>query len=439
MASQMIRPAPHLSDSTSSPPVQTCWNVATRIAFRFFFVYFVLLCIDIVSVLISISTYFLTGKLHMEWLSLLWRGIVPWFGRHVLLLHQPIAAGHGDNIFDWTQLVFLLLFAAVVTAIWSVLDRKRTNYAKLYEWLRVVVRLSLAGALIVYGVDKIYPLQFGAVTLSRLATRVGNLDPESMLWMFMAASTGYTIFSGLGELIGAVLLIVPRTANVGAVVTIGVMANVFALNVFYDVPVKIYAANYLLMGLFLLAPELPRLTDVLLFNRATEAAVRPALFRSRRANRWSWMMQLLLGAFFLGINLYAARGNYVKRVQASAMRPPLYGIWAVNDFSAAGNPPALSGEKRWQQLIFDRPGVVSIESADGENHGFRLKLDSKQNTLVIVGPGKLPFHANLHFEQPQPPILVLDGTINGNPMHAVLHRIDETKFPLTNTGLHWIQ
>lgn len=453
MASQTLTPtlAPHLSQTSSGEPATPRWNLATRVAFRFFFAYFILLCINIVSVLISISGYFLTGKIHMEWISLLWSGIVPWFGHHVLLLHRPIIPNRGDSLFDWTELVFMLVVAAVAVAIWSVLDRKRTHYAKLYQWLRVVVRLSLAGAMIIYGVDKIYPLQFGTLSLSRLATPVGSLDPEAMLWMFMAASVGYTIMSGVGELLASVLLIIPKTANLGAIVAIVVMANVFALNVFYDVPVKIFAADYLLMGIFLLAPDLPRLMDVLFFNRATKPSVRPVLFRSRRANRWAWIVQVLLGAFFLAINLYAARGTYVKRVQAYAMRPPLYGIWVVNDFSVAGNLPAFSGEKRWQQLIFDRPGVVSIASNDGTDHGYRLKVDSKQHTLTIMdsgkatgsakalGPGKAPFHATLHFERPQPATLVLDGDIDGNKSHATLHRLDESKFPLTATGLHWIQ
>lgn len=439
MASQTLTPASHLSHDGSSQPVPTRWNLATRIAFRFFFAYFALLCINIVSVLISISTYFLTGKIHMEWISVLWSGIVPWFGRHVLLLHRPIAAGRGDNIFDWTELVFMLVVAVVAAAIWSALDRKRPHYTRLYQWLRVVVRLSLAGAMIIYGVDKIYPLQFGAVTLSRLATPVWNLDPEAMLWMFMAASTGYTIMSGAGELLAAVLLIVPETAYLGAVVAIVIMANVFALNVFYDVPVKIFAADYLLMGIFLLAPELPRLADVLFFNRATKPAERPALFRNRRANRWAWVVQVLLGAFFLALNLYAAHATYGKRQRMAAVKPPLYGIWNVTSFSTSENAAALSGEKSWQQLIFDRPRMIAIESNDGADQRFRLKVDDKQHVLTLTGAGKSPFHATLHFQRPGPATLVLDGDVNGNKVNATLHRLDESKFLLTATGLHWIQ
>lgn len=439
MASQILTPAPHLSHDGPSQPAPTRWSIATRIAFRFFFAYFALLCINIVSVLISISTYFLTGKIHMEWISLLWRGIVPWFGRHVLLLHQPIVANRGDSLFDWTELVFMLVVAAVATAIWSALDRKRANYGRLYQWLRVVVRLSLAGAMIIYGVDKIYPLQFGTLSLSRLATPVWNLDPEAMLWMFMAASTGYTIMSGVGELLAAVLLIIPETAYLGAVVAIVVMANVFALNVFYDVPVKIYAADYLLMGIFLLAPEIPRLMDVLFFHRATKPAAHPALFRKSRANRWAWIVQVLLGCFFLALNLYAAHATYGKRQQMAAVKPPLYGIWNVTNFSVSRNAAALSGEKSWHQLVFDRAGTVAIESNDGADQRFRLKVDDKQHVLTLTGAGKSPFHATLHFDRPQPATLVFDGDVNGNKVNVALHRLDETKFPLTATGLHWIQ
>ena len=49
----------------------------------------------------------------------------------------------------------------------------------------------------------------------------------------------------------------------------GVMTNVVALNLCYDVPVKMYSASILLMATFLLAPDMGRLLNVLLLNRPT--------------------------------------------------------------------------------------------------------------------------------------------------------------------------
>lgn len=414
------------------------WNAVTRVAFRFLFVYLSLIGLNIVAVLVQISIYFASGKLTPGFVDPLWRAAVPWFARHLFGV-SVTPNGRGDSAFDWMLIVLFLCLAAIATVAWSLLDPRRLQYSWLYQWLRVEVRLTLAGAMIVYGVDKVFPLQFGAMGLSRLAGSVGDLTPEGMLWVFMASSVGYTIFGGLGELTGAVLLIIPRLANLGAIVVIGVMANVFALNVFYDVPVKIYSFHYLMMGVFLLAPELPRLADLLVFNRLVKPVFHPQLFRSQLMNRSAWAAQLALGGFFLAISLHATHGLYLKRQQALAVKSPLYGIWTVNDFDAAGNPPALSGEKKWDRLIFEMPGTVYIEFSNGEEHQAKLALDGKQNTLVFTGPPGRNLDARLHFQRPGPSELDLDGEVGGTQVHATLHRMDESKLPLASTGLHWVQ
>lgn len=421
-----------------APEAPARWNTVTRVVFRFLFVYLSLMCLNILSVLVQISVYFASGKLTPGFVDPLWRAIVPWFALHFFRLKITIN-GRGDSAFDWMLIVFFLCLAAIGTLSWSLLDPKRLQYARLYSWLRVEVRLALAGAMIIYGVDKVFPLQFGAMGLSRLAGSVGDLTPEGMLWVFMASSTGYTILSGLGELTSAVLLIIPRFANLGAIVCMGVMANVFALNVFYDVPVKIYAFHYLMMAVFLLAPELPRLANVLVLNRSVGPAVHRQLFHSRIKNRSALVAQLVLGGGFLGISLHATHNLYVKREQTLAVKSPLYGIWTVNDFEAAGNPASLSGEKQWDRLIFEMPGSVYVESKGGEERQAKLALDSKQNTLVFTAPPERNLSATFHFRRPQPSELVLDGDIGSTKVHATLSRVDESKFALTATGRHWVQ
>lgn len=411
------------------------WNMATRIGFRFLFSYFSLMCLNILSVIIQITIYYTSGKLTPGFVDPLWRGLVPWFGRHIVHVNI-IMNGRGDSPFDWMLILFLFTLAAIATVVWSVLDRNRPDYARLHQWLRVEVRLALAGAMIIYGVDKVFPLQFGTMGLDRLASPVGNFTPEGMLWVFMASSTGYTIFGGLGEVLGATLLIVPRLANLGAIVIIGVMSNVFALNVFYDVPVKIYAFHYLIMAIFLIIPSLSRLADVLVWNRAVRPAYLPQLFHSRMLNRAAVAVQVLLGGAFLLISLQAARVTYTKREKAFAVKSPLYGIWTVNDFVAAGDPPSLSGENRWHKIIFDNPATVYVESSKGEGDLLKATVDNKQGTLAFTSRN---LNATLHFGRPQADELVLDGDVNSTKVHVALHRADETKFPLTSTGLHWIQ
>ena len=104
----------------------------------------------------------------------------------------------------------------------------------------------------------------------QLARTYGESSPMGLLWTFMAASPAYTFFAGMGEVIGGVLLVFRRTMTLGAIVTFGVMTNVMMLNFCYDVPVKQYSFHLMIMALIIAMPDLSRLMNVLLFNRATE-------------------------------------------------------------------------------------------------------------------------------------------------------------------------
>jgi len=70
------------------------------------------------------------------------------------------------------------------------------------------------------------------------------------------------------ELIGGILLLTPRTSLLGALVCLAAVAEVFVLNMTYDVPVKLLSFHLMLMSIFLLLPELKRLLEAVLTPRA---------------------------------------------------------------------------------------------------------------------------------------------------------------------------
>ncbi len=419
---------------------QIRWNLPARVGFRFLFSYLSLICFKTVAIVVMIGTYLITNdraRMNADFLDPILDKLVPWFGKYFLHLNVPNY--HGDAPADWVFLLIVVLISVVATVVWSVLDKDRPNYIWLHEWLRVGVRFALAGAMTVYGADKIFPLQFGPMSLSRLSATVGTLTPQEMLWLFMASSGYYTIMSGLGELTGAFLLIFPRLANLGALVVIGVMTNVFAMNVFYDVSVKIMAFHYLMMAVFLVTPDMRRLADVLVFNRAVQPALHPPLFRSRGMNRLAVAIQLLVGGLFLFLCINGTRQIWAKQVQDLKERSPLYGIWAASDFEVTKNGTPSSGENSWHRLIFDAPGSAQIESNSGESQTVEVGLDTGKQTLAFSGSPEPYLNASVHFERPEPTELVLDGTVGDGKVHAVFRRVDESKFPLTNTPIQWVR
>jgi len=88
-------------------------------------------------------------------------------------------------------------------------------------------------------------------------------------------------FAGGAEMLGGVLLFIPAFTAIGALVSIAVMSNVFMLNMCYDVPVEQFSFHLLLMGVFLLAPDMRRLAELFFFHRRVELYSGPALFKRK--------------------------------------------------------------------------------------------------------------------------------------------------------------
>ena len=306
--------------------VRPRWSIASRIAFRFSFVYFGLFCLanQIITSLVPLPNVDIPDPASFRPIST----VVLWTEAHVLRIAHPIPwaeTGSGDRIFDWATTFCLLIVSVFATALWSILDRKRQNYSTLYKWFLLFIRFALAGQMISYGMNKAFPLQMPFPFLTTLLEPYRNLSPMGVLWSSIGASQAYEIFAGCAELLGGIMLIFPRTAMLGALVCLVDMIQVFMLNMTYDVPVKLLSFQLLLLALFLLAPDLKRLVSFFLLNRATEPSTQPLLFATRRANRFAFAAQIVFGVWLLGMNGY---GSWVSWFDYGGGRPksPLYGI-----------------------------------------------------------------------------------------------------------------
>src|SRR6185312_16962981 len=116
------------------------------------------------------------------------------------------------------------------------------------------------------------------------------------------SAPAYEIFCGCAEVVGGLLLIIPRTTTLGALIGLADMIQVFTLNMTYDVPAKLLAFHLILLSCFLLAPDVPRLVRFLLLNRTTSLSTEAQLFRGVRANRIALAAQIIFGLWLVGFS-----------------------------------------------------------------------------------------------------------------------------------------
>lgn len=180
-------------------------------------------------------------------------------------LIQP--GGSGDTSLVWATVFTYALVSVVGGIIWSVLDTKREEYNEVNYWLCLMLRYGLAEISFSYGITKIFPMQMSFPNLSQLATPLGDFLPMRLLWMFIGYGQPYQIFTGMAEVLVALLLIWRKTALLGALLAVGVFANVAMLNLSYDVPVKIFSLHLLFISIFLVWQERARLFAFFVQNK----------------------------------------------------------------------------------------------------------------------------------------------------------------------------
>jgi hypothetical protein len=419
------------------------WSPALRIAFRFSVAYLGLFCL---TTQIITSLFSATQGADIPDPGTLWplRPLVSWTAAHVFHVAAPLSlegnSASGDCMFGWVLAFCLLVIAAIATGLWSILDRKRKNCSGLQTWVRLFFRFALAGQMINYGMAKVIPLQMPYPSLTRLLQPFGTFSPMGVLWSSIGAAPAYEIFAGCAEVFGGLLLIVPRTATLGALVCLADMIQVFMLNMTYDVPVKLFAFHLILLACFLLARDVPRLAGVLFLDRGVAPRPRSRLFNSIRANRAALVAQIVLGLWLVTLNLYTIR-KYWSIFGPGRARSALYGIWDVTQMSIDGQPrpPLLTDGVRWRRAIFDFPQQAALQRMDDSMAFYRAAINPADNTLMLTTPADNNWRGNLSFHRPVQDKLIVDGRIEDHQVHIELQLTDRNKFLLVSRGFHWIQ
>jgi hypothetical protein len=419
------------------------WSLGRRIVFRLVCCYFLLYMapesgrFDLVSV-------FPGG----EWLANvyggLWHKLVPWVAIHVFHLSGKATTyfptGSGDTTLDYIENLLYVVFAVAAAAIWSAADYRRKDYRRLDSWLRIAVRYTLAFTMFGYGFAKVFPLQFRAPGFQKLLEPYGDFSPMGVLWSFMGASLAYTIFAGLCEVTGGALLLFRRTATLGALVSFGVLLNIALLNFCYDVPVKLYSTNLVLMAVFLAAPDLRRLLNFLVLNRVADPA---DLSSPRFERRWMQIGAVAFQVLFVGYFLYSAISSgwtAYKETYVNAKRPPLYGLYDVESFSRDGQdvPPLMTDAARWKKVAIDYPGFLSVRQMDDTVKVYSAAYDKATKTVGLSISGDTGAKSVLAYSRPDAAHVTLEGKLGNDGVSVRLRKVDMGKFLLINRGFHWI-
>jgi len=284
--------------------------------------------------------------------------------------------------------------ALLLAVVWSIIDKQRHHYIRLQYLLQTMLRIFLAYTIMQYGAAKVLDVQFNS-NISSLDSRVVDMRPMGVAWSFFGYSFPYEFFIGCSQIAAAILLLFRRTATLGAIVMVTIMSNIVFVNFAFDVCVKFFSCTYLAMSLYLLVDDAPRLTNVLLLNKAAEKRTWPHLFQKKIMKRIAGVIGILLGLFAIAYPMYDTLR--MKEKYGVGKHTALYGVWSVDSLHHSRDSINLAlhaDEGGWRKIIFEDYNDASIKSwtstpdyfgydVDTAKHAVHMKRTYPDTLLVI--------------------------------------------------------
>jgi hypothetical protein len=416
----------------------TTWSTGTKIAFRFFFIYFLL--------------YILPFPLNMvPYFNIVWGPVNELFFITADKVYKALAGvdyttlvkpgnGSGDTTFHYLEAAFYGSTAVIGTIIWTIIDRKNAHYEKLWYWFTIFLRYYLAIVLLGYGFAKVIKTQFPFPSFDRLSQTYGQSSPMGLLWTFMGYSTAYNVFTGLWEVLGGFLLFFKRTRVLGALTVIGVMSNVVMLNFSYDVPVKLFSMHLLAIAILLLAPDILRLVRFLVLNERVEPETLQPVYKSK-TGKFIYIAAkgIAISAFIVvsvigGLERQEQVAVFLKRNHDRG----IFGDYVVENFIIGKDTLSVKGNETrlWKRILIEGGGKASIEYMDGATLGWNCHVNESARKIMLLSPDVSSIY-NFRFTADTSK-LYMQGLMNADSVSITLKKKSPVSFLLVDRGFHWI-
>jgi hypothetical protein len=303
----------------------------------------------------------------------------------------------------------------------------------------VYVRYYLAFTMMSYGFYKVIKTQF-PFPYYHLTETYAESSPMGLLWRFMGYSTAYNMFTGLAEVIGGMLLLFRKTVTFGSLFSMTVLSNIVALNFCFDVPVKLYSSNLLLMAIFIAMPDMKRLINFFFRNKSVPSVnIQPKFPKSWMKITWLSVKVLLIGTVVYSTvsGVWEEYENYGDDANTKA---PLFGIYNVETFIKNKDtlPPLLTDTVQWKQLNVAFPGYAIIRKMNDSLNRYSFTTDTLKKTLIMTLNSDSTNTSNFSFFYPDSLHLVFTGTLQKDSVYIVMKKFDLRNSRLVGRGFHWI-
>lgn len=408
--------------------ISTEWSKTERIIFRLAFCYLVFYFLFLSNYFVSFFPFLERVQSPLQYISDSFVGFV-----NRLFIHKEYEAniytGAGDTSWFCIAIFSYFVMAILATIVWTIFD-KRNNYQKLFICLQVYSRYYLAFVLFLYGFGKLFGAQFFDPTPINLIQPLGNIDHHALLWTFMGASKLYNFFGGLVEVIAGALLLFRRSTTLGALIAIATLINILMLDIAYDTLVKAFAAHFIMIGFFILSPDVKRLLNFFLLNRNTSLAANPFTTSNKKLRWVKHSLKFILIAYVVFTSVKVAvkiSDNYLKPYFGS-----IDGIYEIKEFNRSQQSlQQISTDTiSWKKIAINKFGEMAVQYMNDSVVYYDLKVDTTTKSLALSSWNDSTFNSNLHYTFSSPDEYLFEGPYKNDTIRFISKKIDLNNFPL---------
>src|SRR3569833_1135067 len=196
-------------------PTYTNWSQWEKILFRFFFLLLLTLTLIAYNPLMQVLGI---GYFQQRAFFGNLKGVAAWLDAHVFHLgYQPArySIDFSDTHFGVILTFTILVIALISAVLWTLSDKTRKNYNRLYYWFSNYLAYYIFLAMLPYAIEKIIPVQAPYPTATELISRWGDLRRWEVLFRFMGTGQLYCMFCGWLEFVASLLILFNRTRVIG--------------------------------------------------------------------------------------------------------------------------------------------------------------------------------------------------------------------------------
>ena len=380
---------------------------------------------------------------------------LPNFGSWIAPIFEPInhfwANLFGLKILDlriysdspglFLHLITISVVSTIGSAVWCVI----TNWKKeirLWYWFHASISYCLALTLFKYGFDKIFKHQFYFPEPNTLFTPIGELTPDILYWSSMGTSYHYSLFSGLLEIIPALLLLFRKTRFSGGFIAFAVLLNIVMINFGFDISVKVFSIYLLFLSLVIISPNLNNLKLFFFSNQSTIQQFKPLVISSKKnLFAYAFGKPLVIGLIlFEALSPYFVTQNFNDDLSE---KPFLHGAYQVDTFLIDDQliSPSLNHSDRFKRFFIHRKSYFIIQYMDDSFESLKMEYITDKPQLKVTDKynrtSLLTINFNKDFD-----LLNISGHFNAIPIKLESHKIPLDSLPLlkamlTNNLFFW--